>query len=246
MSKSKPEGSQIGDYALIVSVSTDEGLPVVVGGQAANTWALLYAPRIGNRLAPFRPFTSKDLDLAGDRRLLKEIHRIMGGEIRYSEPRTPVIGHVETSIGEVVRKIEVLRDVKGLNQVDLVDTVNVIVDGLRVRVLAPIKVLKAKICNTVTLNQEDRNDVNHVRIMIECVREFIRDILVEAGEGRITQRDAVNLLEELRDTVSSPLADKAAAMWGLSFNLVWPMKDLRSCGMQKIERFVAHRLKAPD
>ena len=32
----------------------------------------------------------------------------------------------------------------------------------------------------------------------------------------------------------------------LSFNLVWPMKDLRSCGMQKIERFVAHRLKAPD
>ncbi|MEO1834898.1 MAG: hypothetical protein ABGZ49_05325 [Akkermansiaceae bacterium] len=246
MSESKSEGSQIGDYAPIVSASTDEGLPIVVGGQAANTWALLYAPRIGDRLAAFRPFTSKDLDLAGDRRLLQEIHRIMGGEIRYSEPRTPVIGHVEIQIGKVIRRIEVLRDVKGLRQADLVDAIEVIVDGLRIRVLAPIKVLKAKICNTVTLDQQDRNDVNHVRIMIECVREFIRDILVEAGAGRITQRDAVNLLEELRDTVSSPLAEKAAAMWELTYNPAWPMNDLRNCGMQKLERFVEHRLKTLD
>lgn len=246
MSEPQSEGTRIGDYAPIVSNSTSGELPIVVGGQAANTWALLYAPRIGSRLAPFRPFTSKDLDLAGDRRLLREIQRTMGGEIRYSEPRTPVVGHVEISIGKVVRKIEVLRDVKGLKQVDLVDTVEVVVDGLRVRVLAPIKILKAKICNTVTLDQEDRNDVNHVRIMIECVREFIRDILIEAGEGRITQRDAVNLLEELRDTVSSPLAEKAATMWDLAFDLVWPIDDMRDCGMQKIERFVEYRLKTSD
>lgn len=170
----------------------------------------------------------------------------MGGEIRYSEPRTPVIGQVEASIGNVVRKIEVLRDVKGLKQSDLGDTIEVIVDGLRIRVLAPIKVLKAKICNTVTLDQDDRNDVNHVWIMIECVREFIRDILVEAGEGRITQRDAVNLLEELRDTVSSPLAEKAAAMWEFAFKLVWPMKVLRNCGLLKIGRFVENRLNTFD
>jgi len=178
--------------------------------------------------------------------LLKEIHRIMGGEIRYSEPRTPVVGHVEISIGKVVRRIEVLRDVKGLKQTELVDTIEVVVDGLRVRVLAPIKVLKAKICNAVTLDQDDRNDVNHVRIMIECACEFMRDVLAETGEGRITQRSAVNLLEELRDTVSSPHAAKAAAMWDFAYDLVWPMDDMRGCGMQKIERFVEHRLKTSD
>ena len=109
-----------------------------------------------------------------------------------------MIGYVETLIRDMPRKIEVLRDVQGLIRAELTYAVDLIVDGLRLRVLAPVKVLKAKICNVVTLNQEDRNDVNHVRIMIECVREFLKDILVEIVEERATQRDAVNLLEELR------------------------------------------------
>jgi hypothetical protein len=91
------------------------------------------------------------------------------GELHYSGPRTPVIGYVETLIRGETRKIEVLRDVKGLGREELADAVEMKVDGLNVRLLAPIKVLKAKICNVVTLDQDDRNDVKHVRIMIECV-----------------------------------------------------------------------------
>ena len=153
-----------------------------------------------------------------------------------------MIGYVETLIRDEPRKIEVLRDVKGLSRAELADAVDLIVDGLRIRVLAPVKVLKAKICNTVTLDQNDRNDVNHVRIMIECVREFLRDILVEIIEGHATQRDAVHLLEELREIVSSPMAFKAAGMWDFNFDFVWPLNDLTQCGMQKILRFVEHRL----
>ena len=177
---------------------------------------------------------------------MEQIRHVTGGDIHYSGPRTPVIGYVETLIRDQLRKIEVLRDVKGLNRTELADAVDLIVDGLRVRVLAPVKVLKAKICNVVTLDQDDRNDVNHVRIMIECVREFLRDILVEIIEGRATQRDAVNLLEELREVVLSPIAVKAAGMWGLDFYSVWPLNDLTQCGMQKILRFVEHRLKLAD
>jgi hypothetical protein len=177
---------------------------------------------------------------------LERIHNVTGGDIFYSGPRTPVIGYVETLIREVPRKIEVLRDVKGLSRAELADAVDLIVDELRVRVLAPVKVLKAKICNAVTLDQDDRNDVNHVRIMIECVREFLRDILAEVIEGRATQRDAVNLLEELRGIVSSPMAVKANGMWGFDFRSVWPHNDLSQCGMQKILRFVEYRLKPVD
>jgi len=232
----------IGDYAAIVGINTAQGVPVIVGGQAANVWAIFYLSRIGTRLARFRPFTSKDLDLAGDRVLLEHIQRITGGTIHYSGPRTPVIGYVETLIGETNRKIEVLRDVNGLQRGELADAVDVIVDGIPVRVLAPIKVLKAKICNTATLDQEDRNDVNHVRIMIECVREFLRDILTEVIAERATQRDAVNLLEELREIVLSPMATRSATMWGVDFTSGWPTADLTASGMQKIQRFVQHRL----
>jgi len=244
--RNRPTDTAISDYAAVVGIDSAQGIPVVVGGQAANAWALFYFPRIGRQLARLRPFTSKDLDLAGDRSLLEQIRHVTGGDIHYSGPRTPVIGYVETLIRDQLRKIEVLRDVKGLNRTELTDAVDLIVDGLRVRVLAPVKVLKAKICNVVTLDQDDRNDVNHVRIMIECVREFLRDILVEIIEGRATQRDAVNLLEELREVVLSPIAVKAAGMWGLDFYSVWPLNDLTQCGMQKILRFVEHRLKLAD
>lgn len=83
---------------------------------------------------------------------MERIHSVTGGDIFYSGPRTPVIGYVETLIREVPRKIEVLRDVKGLSHAELADAVDLVVDGLRLRVLAPVKVLKAKICNTVTLD----------------------------------------------------------------------------------------------
>ena len=242
MSKSRRADTAIGDYAAIVGINTTQGKPVIVGGQAANVWANFYFPRIGARLSRFRPFTSKDLDLAGDRSLLEQIRDVTGGSIHYSGPRTPVIGYVETLIGETSRKIEVLRDVKGLQRWELADAVDVIVDDFPVRVLAPIKVLKAKICNSVSPDQEDRNDVNHVGIMIECVREFLRDILAEVSAERVSQRDAVNLLEELREIVRSPEATKAATIWGLDFTSVWPINDLVKSGMQKIQRFVQHRL----
>jgi len=168
--RDRPADTAISDYAAVLGIGSAQGIPPVVGGQAANAWALFYDSRIAGRLYRLRPFTSKDLDLAGDRSLLERIRQVTGGDIYYSGPRTPVIGYVEALIRDVPRKIEVLRDVNGLSRAELADTVDLIIDGLRVRVLAPVKVLKAKICNAVTLEQDGRNDVNQVRIMIECVR----------------------------------------------------------------------------
>jgi hypothetical protein len=149
-------------------------------------------------------------------------------------------------LGDGLRKIEVLRDVKGLTRDELADAIQVTVGNLVVHLLAPIKVLKAKICNVVTLDQTERNDVNHVQIMILCVREFILDLLANAADGQISQRDVVDLLEELREIVRSPDAAKAENMWSLDFSKVWPMKELAGCGMQKIERFIQYRLRPGD
>jgi hypothetical protein len=197
-------------------------------------------------LVRYRPFTSKDLDITGNRGLLEHIKRITKGTVFYSEPRSPVIGYVEASLGDGLRKIEVLRDVKGLTRDELADAIQVTVGNLVVHLLAPIKVLKAKICNVVTLDQAERNDVNHVKIMILCVREFILDLLTNAADGQISQRDVVDLLEELREIVRSPDAAKAEKMWSLDFSKVWPMKELTGCGMQKVERFIQYRISPRD
>lgn len=234
--------TELADYSDVFGVEAGLPIPVIVGGQAANAWAIYYSKRIGRKLARYRPFTSKDLDITGNRELLEHIKRITKGTVFYSEPRSPVIGYVEASLGDGLRKIEVLRDVRGLARDELSDAIQVTVGKLVVHLLAPIKVLKAKLCNVVTLDQSDRNDVNHAHIMILCVREFVIDLLASAAGGGISQRDVVNLLEELREVVMSPDATKAKTIWSLDISKVWPISELVGSGMQKIQRFVHYRL----
>ena len=38
------------DIAGVVSIPIDGRLPLVVGGQAVNIWAVVYAPRVGSEL----------------------------------------------------------------------------------------------------------------------------------------------------------------------------------------------------
>lgn len=246
MSDTRKPTTQIDDYSDVLGVEDGLPTPVVVGGQAANAWAMYYSKRIGRKLERYRPFTSKDLDITGNRELLEHIKRITKGTISYSPPRGPVIGYVEASLGHGIRIIEVLRDVKGLTEDELSDAIQVTVGSTVVHLLAPIKVLKAKICNLVTLDQTDRNDLKHTQIMILCVREFILDVLANSFSGLISQRDVVNLLEELLEVLRSADATKAQIMWKLDMSKVWPMKELASSGMQKIDRFLQYRLKPLD
>ena len=88
--------------------------------------------------------------------------------------------------------------------------------------------------------------MNHVRIMIACVREFILDLLASVAANNATQRDLVDLLEELRETLTDSTARKAAKMWDLDFSTVWPVDDLANSGMQKIQRFLQYRLPTVD
>lgn len=248
MSRRKERGREIHDYFDVVAPVDGSEAPVVVGGQAANAWATYYSERVGDELRRFRPFTSKDIDLAGDRELLRRIEKATGGKLTYSEPRSPVLGMVEAGTGDDARKVEVLHHVKGLNRDDLDDAIAVSVGGSVVRLLSPPKVLKAKLCNAITLDQSDRNDVKHVRIMVLCVREFMLDVLESVAAGHASQRDFVDLMEEVREIVLSPDAVKAERIWTLDLASIWPRESLARCGLQKVLRFVEHRLilKGPN
>jgi hypothetical protein len=50
-------------------------------------------------------------------------------------------------------------------------------------------------------------------------------------------------MEELREIVLNPVADQAETMWHLDLSKVWPVQELEGSGLQKIERFVQHRIK---
>lgn len=244
---SPPESSdtQIGEFARIIQTKVGGEFPLIVGGHAVNLWALAYRSRLGPAIEAFLPFTSKDLDLFGTRALLNELHREFGGEKRLADPRGPVIGLIETILDGRLRKIEVLHTLRGLRPEDIKDAVPLDVGPLTARVLSPQKLLKAKIGNAATLDQQDRNDVKHLRMILLCLREFIADFAAGVQAGKIAPRTLVNLLEETRSTISSAEASRAASLWQIEFSAVWPIERLSALHNDKVGRFLARRLSSP-
>ncbi len=239
------EASRIEEFAAVLAPADGSDKPILVGGHATNLWSQHFLLRGNKELTAFMPFTSKDLDLVGTGELLQRLFVILKGELKMSEPRSPVVGRIRCS-GPHGRPwvIEVLHTVHGLGPADLRRTVDVEVDGIAARTLLPHIMLKAKLANAATIPQDGRQDVKHARMMLICVRGFIEEVLQGVREGALVERAAVNLFGEIFEVVGSPVAGQAANLWDLDLHSIWPLEMLRDPATPKIARWAEHRLGA--
>ncbi len=99
------------DIAEVVSMPTNGELPIVVGGQAVNIWALAYSHRVGKPLQTYEPFVSKDLDIYGPLQILDNLGKKYGVPVALSPPRLPGLGHVIIPKGDIYLKVELLTGV---------------------------------------------------------------------------------------------------------------------------------------
>jgi hypothetical protein len=231
------------DVANIVSVRTKGELPVIVGGHAVNIWALTYASRLGSRLSPYAPFTSKDLDLWGPKEILDSLAQKYGVKITLSPPRSPGIGYVMIPKGDLQLKVELLTSVNGLRRAELENTFDLVMQGIEVRVLDAISCLKAKIANAADIDQTDRQDIKHVQIMKICAHEFTKDLIALGDQKRVSERLVVNRLEDLRETIVSPKAELVTRKWDIRFDEVMPVESIRQSTMRKVQNFAQFRLE---
>ncbi len=174
--------TRFADIAGVVSIPIDGRLPLVVGGQAVNIWAIVYAPRVGSELRAYEPFVSNDLDLCGPRKILDELSKKYRVPIKLSPPRFPGIGQIVIPLGERKLKVELLARVRGVPHIGEENMVEIAVEGVHLRVLDPISCLKAKISNAADIDQTDRQDVKHVEIMKICAGEYAKDVVAGKPE----------------------------------------------------------------
>lgn len=140
-------------------------------------------------------------------------------------------------------KIEVLKRVYGVLTEDAVKAaVRLERNGMQLRVMDPVTLLEAKLHNAVYLPQQNRQDVKHVRIMVLCVRAYLREQLAEVERGRLGARNFLDSLELVLQIAGSRRAATAARKYGIKWTDVLPLKELAESRHAKLRNFSEKRL----
>jgi hypothetical protein len=220
--------------------------PLVVGGQAVNLWARAFIAD-SDVLPQFEPFLSKDCDLFGDAAMLQKLAQETGWDCLFSpkgQP-SPVVGYLKQKDEQGEDLIaEVLFTIRGLDQQDMQKVVHLSLKHKEYRTLSPIILLKAKLANACELAQLTpegvRNDVKHIKVLVECVRGYLRKAIIQVEQGVFSERSMVNVLEEVYQLICSHRGVRIAKENQVDFLRSFP-DELRECNLPKIQNFCAHR-----
>lgn len=186
------------DYAPILSGPEGEQ-PVIVGGQAVNLWASVYMPAEKSR-----QFGSIDLDILATPRIVRWMSEISGWAF------TPALGDDALKLGQITKKaddgtvlhVEALSRVLGLDADDLKAVVELKLRDIRFLTLDPVALMKAKCANVNELAQGagERHDMQHLKILGECVPAYLR----EMAAGGVKEETTVSSLRRLFAMMGTP------------------------------------------
>ena len=212
---------------------------MLIGGQAVNYWAGRYL-RDEPELKDYLPFTSGDIDYQGNREDVRHIAGQLEREAIFPDKvsLTALAGTIPFRIGGQRSNIEVVWQIPGVASA-AVDALAVGAElaGRQIRVLDPISLLCGKVNLALTIPQKDRQDVAHTKILVLCVRGFLRDALMEVERGHLPAKGWLGAVNRLVNLVKSTHGRKAAKKFGIHWPNLLPLKEITACKNPKITAF---------
>lgn len=163
---------------------------ILIGGQAVNYWAEQYLSS-EPELKSLQPFTSQDIDFKGNADDVRHIAEQLKSSAHYPPKvaMTALAGIVPIQIGGEKSVIEVVRQIPGISSSKRTPAVEARWENKTIRLLDPISLLASKLELVVTIPQAKRQDVPHLKILVPCVRAFLRDLLQQVEIGHLPARD---------------------------------------------------------
>ena len=234
------------DYLpLLSSASTDGEMPLLIGGQAVNLWALLLM-EMEPAIRQFEPFTSVDCDVIASGDWLLQVAQKHGLPHRMfrAGQSSPEVGWIRMPAGDAEIELQVLRDALGLMPGEAKATAfQVDFEGQAILVLSPVALLKAKIANLHDLDQKDRYDLQHVQILLHCVRAAIKQHLSLLAKGELTPRKCIETMEAVVKVISSKKACAVSKKFTVDLKTAFPLAELSVSDKPSLRNFVEKRLK---
>ena len=232
--------TRITDYADFLRDLTSSGKDYFLeGGQAVNFWAEYYSAKGAEEvLAPFTPFTSKDCDIwvsyAAQQYLWskKDGGRLIAGK----SPADGQVG-VFNIDGSPSIRVDIMTNVYGVpeNKIKHLKDRSLVIQ--EIRVIDPIYLFQSKCHCLLGLDQTDRQDRKHLRMLCLLVPEHINGLLVEAGNGQLTQRALINKLKFLQKILKRSRIKLALEQIEVEPISLIPIESLTNSKLTKVMRF---------
>ena len=232
-------------FSEVLQIRNPVGQPyILIGGQAVNYWAGRYLATESD-LQKHLPFTSKDIDFRGNRedvRYIAEQLKLVPA-FPHKIAMTALAGAIPVRVDDEETSIEIVRSIPGVTAAS-VETLAVEMEwnGKTIRVLDPISLLICKVELALTVSQQKRQDVEHLKLLFFCVRGFLREWLQGVDAGQIPAKGWLGAVNRLLKMSKSTHGRKAA----VKFNLVWlevlPLAEIAQTRNEKIILFRENQL----
>lgn len=241
-----PGSTHILDYVTFLQELGETNEPYFLeGGQAVNFWAEFYSARSrADGLNEFLPFTSKDCDIWIGWAALKYFQAGKGGT--FTKGDSPADGQIGVfTIDEMPpRTIDVMSGVYGIRAAenDMLLERAPRVNGISV--LDPLNLFRSKCHCLIDLDQTDRQDGKHLRMLCLILPVYLSELVAEAESGAIAERHLLREVKLLRRYCSLSRCRRALLQIKTSPEALFPIRAMKESGLARLAAFA--RATWPD
>lgn len=236
---------RFGQFEPVFDLRDGFGKPyILIGGQAVNYWAENFLAE-NPELAGWLPFTSKDIDFHGDHDDVARVAAALGLPAHFPHrlAGTALAGLVPFKLNGMPASIEIVRLIPGLAKNKIESWAITASRGQKeIRVLDPVSLLVCKTNLSLTVDQKERRDVEHMKILVICTRAFLRETLAGVEAGELPARGWLGAVERVLKLAESTTGKKASRKLGVDWRQALPEKEIAASRDRLVVKFRSVRL----
>lgn len=234
-------------FKAVLGIPDKNGRPhILIGGQAVYFWAARYV-KTEPDLERSRPFTSADLDFHGGRNAVLHLARQLNLTPQFppAAALTALAGIIPIKVGDEFTSIEFVRQVGGIRWPDISElAVERDFEGVCIRVLDPISLLCGKANLAVSVDQKQRRDAEHLRILILCTRAFLRETLAGVEADTLPARGWLGAVERVLKLAESSVGKKTSRKLDVDWRTALPEMEIATAKHRLVSQF--RRIRLPQ
>jgi hypothetical protein len=210
----------------------------VEGGQAVNYWAeYIDAENPGQPLEMLRPFTSKDCDVWINHTTWERLKKSPGGKLQKgTSPADGQLG-ILTLQEDPLRVVDLMSTVYGIPLRDHARLLERVIDNGNIKVMDPIYLFRSKCHCLLGLDQIDRQDARHVRMLALILPEYLSLIIDDIDAENLSDRALLKEIKLLRKILGTHVCRRALAQLEINPDSLIPWSKLETCGLETLAAF---------